>query len=164
MIFGASSFTRYLAGSRSTATPAAVSTMRPLASVRRPQAETALPGTQDCQVKTNPATGGGHADAAPFLPVALIAIQIRFGRVCLRRPIQTAFNPGAIRLCQGPELAFGYHGRSSEHDASILESFQAQRLARITLAEGYLATSARGLEFSAVRIDFCIHAIMPSCS
>jgi NADPH-dependent ferric siderophore reductase len=52
---------------------------------------------------------------------------------------------------------------SSEHDASIVESFQAQRLARITLSERDLAASAYSLDFGAMRIDFCIHALMPSC-
>jgi hypothetical protein len=90
-------------------------------------------------------------------------IDIRLGGAGLGRPIETALNPGAIWLCQSPELAFGYHGHSGEHDASILESLQPQRFARIPLAEGYLAASAYCLDFGDMGIDFCIHAIMLSC-
>src|SRR5580704_13230358 len=90
-------------------------------------------------------------------------IQVRFSRLCLCRPIQTALNPGAIRFRQGPELAFGHHGYGSEYDAAILESFQAQGLACETLPEGYLAASAYGLEFCTVGSNPCAHAIMLSC-
>jgi hypothetical protein len=90
-------------------------------------------------------------------------IQVRFGRLGLCRPIQTALNPGAVWLRQGPELAFGYHGYGCEHDASILESFEAQRLARKALPEGYLAAPSYGLHFGMEGIDFAIHAIMLSC-
>jgi len=101
------------------------------------------------EIEANPAMCGGHARAPPFsLSPVSETYRGRLLRTRLCCPGQSSLNPGAIRLIEGPELAFGDHLHRRENNPSIVEPLNTQHFAGVTLFQRSLPTSADRLNLT----------------